>query len=140
MYIPKFHDEKKEVILLDDIFETMPCIDYAIRHNMSVVFINTTSTSSVEVMMAFQKEGFAHELYEEKIMQGTLELEPCILCKFTPQEKRACKYCSGDDIYFFDDGVSNASIDSKGELFISAHDYTVRCNVKYCPICGRLLI
>lgn len=82
-YIPKFDKENKELLILDTVFRAEECMEYAIRHNMNVLFTNTTSTSSVKVMMNFQKNGFNYKLYEKPAYapDGT-ELEPEVFCLF----------------------------------------------------------
>lgn len=83
-YIPKFDKEDKELLILDDLFTSDECLDYADKHNMDVLFTETTSTSSVRIIMDFQKRGFKHELYEEKVFApGGLELDPKVVCRFT---------------------------------------------------------
>ena len=50
---------------------------------MNVLFTDTTSTSSVKVMMEFQKRGFIHKLYEKpSYAPDGIELESKIMCLF----------------------------------------------------------
>ena len=50
---------------------------------MNVLMTNTTSTSSVETMMIFQKNGFHHKLYEEDdFAPDGIKLCPKIVCLF----------------------------------------------------------
>lgn len=85
-YIPKFDKEDKEdkeLIILDNLFDAECCVEYAKNHNMKVLMTTTTSTSSVEIIMLFQKNGFNHRLYEKDVYapDGT-KLNPKVLCLF----------------------------------------------------------
>ena len=64
-YKPKFDKANKELLILDNLIDAESCANYAREHNMNVLMTNTTSTSSVEIMMMFQKNGFHHKLYRE---------------------------------------------------------------------------
>lgn len=82
-YIPKFDKDDQELLILDTIFNVEGCLEYAIKHNMNVLFTDTTSTSSVKVMMEFQKRGFIHKLYEKpSYAPDGIELESKIMCLF----------------------------------------------------------
>ena len=82
-YKPKFYKENKELLILDNLFDAEGCINYAREHNMNVLMTNTTSTSSVEIMMMFQKNGFHHKLYEEDAFAPDgIKLDQKILCLF----------------------------------------------------------
>ena len=59
------------------------CVEYAKKHNMKVLMSNTTITSSVEVIMLFQKNGFRIKLYEEDVYAPDgIKLSPKVLCLF----------------------------------------------------------
>lgn len=83
-YFPLFADENPDTLLLDKTMQWKDCVEYAMKHNMNVLYTDTTSTSSVEVIMGFQKSGFVYELYEvPQIAPGGIELNPKVYCRFT---------------------------------------------------------
>ena len=83
-YIPKFDKENRDLLILDNIFATDDCAEYASRHNLNVLFTETTSTSSVETMMAFKKKGYEIEMYEkENRAPDGIKLKPRIYALFT---------------------------------------------------------
>lgn len=80
-YIPKVLEDN--TIVLDKILGWEECLDYAIANQGNVLYTETTSVSSVEVIMAFQKKGYMHELYEVPVhAPDGMELNPKIYCKF----------------------------------------------------------
>lgn len=83
-YFPLFTDGDTDMLLLDKTMQWIDCMDYAMKHNMNVLYTDTTSTSSVEVIMGFQKNGFVYELYEvPQFAPGGIELNPKVYCRFT---------------------------------------------------------
>jgi hypothetical protein len=86
MYKPKFEKKDSGQIILDNLFDAKDCLEYADRHNMNVMFTETSSSSTIEILMLFQKRGFRHTLFEksQKAPDGTL-LSPKILCLFEKQ-------------------------------------------------------
>ncbi len=82
-YVPKFDKQDKSLIILDNLFDTEGCVEYARNHNMKVLMTNTTSTSSVEIIMLFQKNSFNHKLYEEDVYAPDgIKLSSKVLCLF----------------------------------------------------------
>lgn len=82
-YVPKFVENKTNLVLLDNIFDAHLCIKYAKEHNMRVLMECTTSTSSVEIMMLFQKNGYIHKLFEQDVYAPDgIKLSPKVLCLF----------------------------------------------------------
>ena len=82
-YIPKFSKNENNLLILSDVFSAEDCLKYANEHNMRVLMECTTSTSSVEIMMAFQKNGFNHKLLEREVYAPDgIKLSPNILCLF----------------------------------------------------------
>lgn len=83
-YIPKISEENRDTLLLDSTMMWDGCLDYANKHNMNVLYIDTTSVSSVAVILAFIKAGYQHILFEVPVFasDGT-ELESKIYCRFT---------------------------------------------------------
>ena len=82
-YKPKFDKDDNRLIILDNSFDAESCMKYAKEHNMKVLMTVTTSTSSVEIMMLFQKNGFNHKLYEEDVFAPDgIKLSPRVLCLF----------------------------------------------------------
>lgn len=80
-YIPTIEND---LLILDKTILWKNCLDYAIAHKLNVLYTDTTSTSSVEVIMAFKKAGYQHELYEMPVSApGGIELDPKIFCRFT---------------------------------------------------------
>lgn len=55
-YIPKLSKDENDLLILSDVFSVEECLKYAKEHNMRVLMECTTSTSSVEIMMLFQKK------------------------------------------------------------------------------------
>lgn len=66
-YIPKFSKYENDLLILSDLFSAEQCSKYAKEHNMRVLMECTTSTSSVEIMMLFQKNGYTHKLFEQDV-------------------------------------------------------------------------
>lgn len=83
-YTPKYSEENRDTLLLDSTMKWKDCIEYAIQNKMNVLYTDTTSVSSVAVILAFQKAGYAHALFEVPAFasDGT-ELESKIYCRFT---------------------------------------------------------
>lgn len=73
-YIPKIDKEKTDTIILDTVLQSSACLRYATDHNFNVRFTDTTSPSSVEVIMKFINAGYSHRFYEipEKDPDGNL--------------------------------------------------------------------
>lgn len=70
-YIPRFYNNEEDVLILDTVFNSDECIDYAKTHNMNVRYEDTTSTNSIRVVMNFINNGFKPEfIEEEQIYQG----------------------------------------------------------------------
>lgn len=71
VYVPRFYNDKKDILVLDSCFGSEGCIEYAKSHNMNVRYEDTTSTNSVKVIMDFINNGFKPEfIEEEQIYQG----------------------------------------------------------------------
>lgn len=82
-YIPKFSNNENDLLILSDVFSAEECLKYAKEHNMRVLMECTTSTSSVEIMMEFQKNGFNHKLFEKDVYAPDgIKLSPKVLCLF----------------------------------------------------------
>ena len=86
-YEPKFYQGDRETLVLDNMFMANDCVKYASQHNLNVLFTETTSTSSVEVMMSFKKEGYCIDMFEKKVYApGGIGLKPDIYVLFTKQK------------------------------------------------------
>lgn len=86
-YKPKFDQKDYSLIILDNLFDAESCMNYAKQHNMKVLMTTTTSASSIETIMLFQKNGFTHKLYEEEVFApGGLRLNPRVLCLFEKEK------------------------------------------------------
>lgn len=82
-YIPKFSKDENDLLILSDVFSVEECLKYAKEHNMRVLMECTTSTSSVEIMMLFQKNGYIHKLFEQDVYAPDgIKLSPKVLCLF----------------------------------------------------------
>lgn len=82
-YVPKFNISDNTTVLLTDLFHYKDCLDYAKRHNLHVLFTETTSTNSVEIISYFSDHGFSHEFIKEKVYSPEgLYLHDKILCRF----------------------------------------------------------
>lgn len=55
-YIPEIDKDNVDTILLKSAMQSKDCIAYAATHNFNVRFSDTTSPSSVEVIMDFINE------------------------------------------------------------------------------------
>ena len=62
----KFTDHTKETLLLDNIFAVDEYLEYATKHRMDVLFTETTSTSSVDDIYKFIKNGYTPLFREAK--------------------------------------------------------------------------
>ncbi len=90
-YIPKFDKDDKEMLVLDTVFALDSCLSYATKHNLNVLFTDTTSSSSMEVLYAFQEKGFTFNLYKERqFSPDGIEITPRLMCKFIYTNK-ICK-------------------------------------------------
>lgn len=54
----KFTDNNKTTLLLDNIFAVNEYLEYAVQHNMDVLFTETTFTSAIEEIYKFVKVGY----------------------------------------------------------------------------------
>lgn len=82
-YIPKFSKYENDLLILSDLFSAEQCLKYAKEHSMRVLMECTTSTSSVEIMMLFQKNGYTHKLFERDVYAPDgIKLSPKVLCLF----------------------------------------------------------
>lgn len=52
-------------------------------------------------------------------------------------ENDGCNCCNGDEALFYQNGDTNAFIDSKGNIDVMIDGATMRFSVKRCPNCGR---
>lgn len=53
-------------------------------------------------------------------------------------ENDGCNCCNGDEALFYQNGDTNAFIDSKGNVDVMIDGATMRFIVKNCPNCGRV--
>lgn len=83
-YIPKVSEENKDTLLLDSTMKWKDSLNHAVENNMNILYTDTTSVSSVAVILAFEKVGYHHVLLEVPAFasDGT-ELESKIYCRFT---------------------------------------------------------
>lgn len=82
-YIPKFVKGKNDVINLDETLYYKECLEFAKKHCYNVLYTDTTCTSSISVIVAFEKLGYRHEFIEEPVWAGNLQLTPRINCFLT---------------------------------------------------------
>ena len=54
----KFTDKNKTTLLLDNIFAVNEYLEYAVQHDMDVLFTETTFTSAIEELYKFVKVGY----------------------------------------------------------------------------------
>jgi len=82
-YYPKFEEGNNNTLLLDHSFYG-DCLEYAVNHNLNVLYTDTTCTESVKIIYEFMKQGYDHELYvvPQRAPDG-LRLENKIYCIFT---------------------------------------------------------
>lgn len=62
----KFTDNNKDTLLLDNLFAVDEYLEYADKHNMNVLFTETTSTSSMECVYKFVRRGYKPMFKEAK--------------------------------------------------------------------------
>jgi hypothetical protein len=62
----KFTDNNKDTLLLDNIFAVDEYLEYALKHNMDVMFTETTFTSAVESIYKFVECGYKPMFKEVK--------------------------------------------------------------------------
>ena len=75
----KFTDNNADTLLLDTLFAVDEYLEYADKHNMNVLFTETTSTSSVEYIYKFLCHGYTPIFKEFKqIAPDGLVLSPKI--------------------------------------------------------------
>ena len=75
----KFTDNNKDTLLLDNIFAVDEYLEYAVQHNMKVLFTETTFTSAIEAIYKFVKAGYEVSFTEcEHIAPGGIRLAPKI--------------------------------------------------------------
>lgn len=63
-YTPKFTGYSNTLIL-DNLFKTESCAEYALQHNFDVILTMTTSTSTGAAIAVFLSAGFKIELSEK---------------------------------------------------------------------------
>lgn len=80
-YVPRMSEDNN--LILDRTLEYEECLNYAKQNKLNVIYRETTSTLSVEVIMKFQNAGYVSEIYEVPIVapDGTM-LGPKVYCKF----------------------------------------------------------
>ena len=79
-YPIKFANMEKDTLLLDNLFATDDYLEYAMKHNMKVKFTAITSTSSVECIYKFVKNGFKLSFEEKRqFAPDELEVDPQII-------------------------------------------------------------
>ncbi|MBO5711411.1 MAG: hypothetical protein J6R47_01100 [Acholeplasmatales bacterium] len=78
-YTIKFTDNSADTLLLDNIFAVDEYLEYAKKHNMDVIFTETTFTSAIESIYKFYIEGYNISFVEvEQIAPDGLVLKPKI--------------------------------------------------------------
>lgn len=112
-YIPKFNKEDRELLVLNNIFAVDDCVEYASRHNLNVLFTETTSSSSVEAMMAFKKNGYNIEIFEkENYSPDGLKLNPLIYVLFTcKKDALEEKILTDEEIECFNSYIEDSKMD-----------------------------
>lgn len=55
-------------------------------------------------------------------------------------ENDGCNCCNGDEALFYQNGDTNAFIDSKGNIDVMIDGATMRFTVNNCPNCGRAFV
>ena len=90
----KFTDEYKDTLLLDSLFAVDEYLEYALKHNMNVMFTETCSSSSVEYLYKFIREGYKAQFEEvRQVAPDGLILSPKIRVLLYKEEfdaERAC--------------------------------------------------
>lgn len=91
-YVPRFEKDDNELLIMDNVFEAEDCVAYADRHNLNVLYKNTTSASAVEVMNMFYKKGYTVAFIEKKrtAPDGT-KIQPDIYVLFTRNGNKSDK-------------------------------------------------
>ena len=75
----KFTDTNADTLLLDNLFAVDEYLEYALKHNMDVLFTETTSTASIEDIYKFVKHGYNPTFEEAKqVAPDGLVLSPKI--------------------------------------------------------------
>ena len=75
----KFTDNNKTTLLLDNIFAVNEYLEYAVQHNMDVLFTETTFISAIEEIYKFVKVGYEVVFKEaEQISSTGTKLNPKI--------------------------------------------------------------
>ena len=78
-YPIKFTDTNADTLLLDNLFAIDEYLEYALKHNMDVLFTETTSTASIEDIYKFVKHGYKPMFEEVKqVAPDGLVLSPKI--------------------------------------------------------------
>ena len=65
-YPIKFTDNNADTLLLDNLFAVNEYAEYATKHNMDVLFTETTSTCSIECVYEFIVHGYKPMFQEVK--------------------------------------------------------------------------
>lgn len=95
-YRPIMDQDDPELIILNNVFDAELCLEYAKKHYMDVLFTETRSDCSAEIIMSFQKKGFLPELREIPVYApGGLELSPKIVCYLKSPEVRIVENTEG---------------------------------------------
>lgn len=78
-YPIKFTDTNADTLLLDNLFAVDEYLEHALKHNMDVLFTETTSTASIEDIYKFVKHGYKPTFEEAKqVAPDGLVLSPKI--------------------------------------------------------------
>lgn len=81
-YPIKFNDKDKTELLLDNNFAYKEYLDYALKHNVDVIYTQTESTDSVRIIYEFIKNGFCVTLDEVPCIYEGIQLDPKIQARF----------------------------------------------------------
>ena len=77
-----FADKEKTTLLLNNYFATNDYLEYALKHNVDVLYTQTESCSAVEVIYKFIKNGFTANFEEVTRCIDGIQLNPSIQVKF----------------------------------------------------------
>ena len=82
-YYPKFESEDSNTLILEHSFYK-PCLEYAVEHNLNVLYTETSSTGAVEIIYEFIEQGYTYELFKvPQYAPDGLKLNDKIYCRFT---------------------------------------------------------
>lgn len=101
--------------------------------------LQNTGVADDEELICLSKTWYDNRVGMERFLSLSIDVWKEASFRFYSKEKRnhGCDCCQGDEALYWSDDESNAFVDSRGDLLVTAKGKTIRFKVKRCPNCGR---